>query len=64
MQPFAEARESACPYCGESVEVAAEPWGPPVEDYTEDCPVCCRPWRVHVERDGESLSVSLLREDA
>lgn len=52
-----------CPYCGEQVEVVVDPWGPSEEHYTEDCPVCCRPWVVHVSREGEEVYVSLGRED-
>lgn len=53
-----------CPYCGEPVELEIDPGGPEVEDYQQDCAVCCRPWEVHVERgeDGEAR-VTLSRED-
>jgi hypothetical protein len=63
MQPFAEARLLQCPYCGEPVELDVEPWGPHAETYTEDCPVCCRPWRVQVQRDGDEVLATLERED-
>ena len=41
-----------------------DPGGADVEDFEQDCAVCCRPWHVHVRRDetGEA-SVTLLRED-
>ena len=53
-----------CPYCGESVDVAVDGLGVDAESYVEDCPVCCRPWTVHVSRgdDGE-VGVWLARED-
>jgi hypothetical protein len=43
-----------CPYCGEASEVAVDPGGGAHQDYVEDCPVCCRPWRVTVayQADG------------
>ena len=41
---------SPCPYCGERVTVHVEPTGMSLEHYVEDCPVCCRPWVVNVER--------------
>ncbi len=43
-----------CPYCGEPNEIALDPGGGRVQDYVEDCQVCCQPWRVHVRyrRDG------------
>ena len=63
MRPFAEEQVLLCPYCGEGVEVTVDPGGPTSETYVEDCPVCCRPWVVHVSREGEDVSVSLGRED-
>ena len=52
-----------CPYCGERVTVHVEPTGVSLEQYVEDCPVCCRPWVVKVERAGEGPTVTLARED-
>lgn len=37
-----------CPYCGEPNEVAVDPGGGSEQEYVEDCPVCCQPWRVTV----------------
>jgi hypothetical protein len=63
MPPLAEESSSICPYCGEPVDVEVDPLGPSTETYVEDCPVCCRPWVVHVSREGEEAAVSLGRED-
>jgi hypothetical protein len=52
-----------CPYCGELVDVAAEDIGAQVEDYVEDCPVCCRPWNVHVTRTEDGVAIELRRDD-
>jgi hypothetical protein len=41
-----------CPYCGEGVEVELDPGSGSVQEYVEDCAVCCRPWRVQVRYDG------------
>ena len=54
---------AACPYCGEQVAVHAEPTGMSIEQYVEDCPVCCRPWRVDLQRGPDGVAVSLARED-
>lgn len=62
MQSFEDGLQR-CPYCGEEVEVQVDAVGPTSETYVEDCPVCCRPWVVHVSRDGEDVAVSLGRED-
>lgn len=45
-----------CPYCGEPSEVAVDPGGGAQQAYVEDCPVCCRPWRVTVsyQPDGSA----------
>lgn len=52
-----------CPYCGEAVEVLVDPGGQSHQEYIEDCPVCCRPWRVRVAwYDGEAV-VTLEAED-
>ena len=37
-----------CPWCGEQVELLLDPGGGAVQDYVEDCEVCCRPWQVRV----------------
>lgn len=45
-----------CPYCGEAIEIGLDPGGGAVQDYVEDCQVCCQPWQVHVHfgRDGHA----------
>ncbi|MGZ8458255.1 MAG: CPXCG motif-containing cysteine-rich protein [Gemmatirosa sp.] len=49
-----------CPYCGEPNEIGLDPGGGPLQEYVEDCGVCCQPWRVFVsyQEDG-SASVGL-----
>jgi hypothetical protein len=65
MQPFAaDENLQQCPYCGELVDVTADVVGPSAETYVEDCPVCCRPWRVRVTRRGEDVLVRLEHEDS
>jgi Cysteine-rich CPXCG len=55
----------SCPYCGEDVDIAVDPGGGAAQDYIEDCPVCCRPWRVHVSyRDDGHVRVELQEEDS
>jgi hypothetical protein len=58
-----ESEPVTCPYCGEAVDVSAEAPGLGFEEYVEDCPVCCRPWRVQVTRKGTMVRIRLLRED-
>lgn len=54
---FAEMAGAAtvwCPYCGEAVELIVDPGGGALQEYVEDCEVCCRPWslRVRFGADG------------
>jgi hypothetical protein len=42
-----------CPYCGESIEITLDPGSGAVQDYVEDCEVCCQPWQVRVIYDDE-----------
>ncbi|MBI2796980.1 MAG: CPXCG motif-containing cysteine-rich protein [Gemmatimonadetes bacterium] len=43
--------EVTCPYCLEPVSLALDPGSGAQQEYVEDCPVCCRPWNVHVSYD-------------
>ena len=45
-----------CPHCGESVDTVADVGGGEVQDYIEDCPVCCRPNQIHAEYDADEDS--------
>jgi hypothetical protein len=54
---------ASCPYCGESVEIVVDPGGGARQEYVEDCPVCCRPWRVTVRYSGGEPVVELRTED-
>ena len=49
----AETEAVMCPYCGEPNEIALDAGSGAVQDYVEDCQVCCRPWRVTVSYDEE-----------
>jgi hypothetical protein len=46
-----------CPYCGEEIELFVDEGGGPLQDYVEDCQVCCRPMRVvlSVDEEGDPL---------
>jgi len=44
-----------CWACGEEIVVPVDPTEGARQDYVEDCPVCCRPNRLHVDVvDGEA----------
>lgn len=41
--------EVDCPYCGERVGLYVDP--ETRGTLVQDCEVCCRPWRLEVDRD-------------
>ena len=53
--------EVICPYCGEAVAIYLE--RDVSGTFVQDCEVCCNPWQVYVERDGDDRHVSLRRAD-
>lgn len=59
-----ETAHVVCPYCGEGVEIALDPGGGRMQQYVEDCEICCRPWLVRVTygRDG-GANVTIEAED-
>lgn len=63
--PMPEVTEQAidCPYCGEPITVLVDN-SLPVQEYVEDCQVCCRPIvvDVNVGFDGD-VSVSVRAEN-
>ncbi len=40
-----ESKNVFCPYCGEAIELLIDD-SIPVQEYIEDCQVCCRPMTV------------------
>ena len=47
--------EVVCPYCAQTVEISVDAGGGEEQEYVEDCPVCCRPWRVLVTVDDDGV---------
>ena len=45
--------EVVCPYCGEPSTISVDA-GEEDDEFVQDCPVCCRPWKVSIKirRDG------------
>ena len=48
-----------CPYCGEAVVIALDPGSGSVQEYVEDCEVCCQPWAVSVSYHDGLADVSV-----
>lgn len=59
----ADAATVWCPYCGEPSEVAVDPGGGASQTYVEDCPVCCRPWRVTVSYQSDGTAAVWAQTD-
>jgi hypothetical protein len=55
--------EVVCPYCGESVEISVDSGGGSLQEYVEDCEVCCNPWSVTVRFISGVPEVSVDRLD-
>ena len=53
-----------CPHCGERFETAVDASAGDAE-YVEDCPVCCRPIRLHLRAgdDGDVAGLDADRDD-
>jgi hypothetical protein len=45
-----------CPYCGEAIELAVDPGGGTVQEYVEDCEVCCSPMQLTVSWDDDGTA--------
>jgi hypothetical protein len=52
-----------CPYCGEALELGVDPGGGPLQEYVEDCEVCCRPMQVTVRWDDSGAAHAYARTD-
>jgi hypothetical protein len=52
-----------CESCGEEIVVPVDVSAGAIQEYVEDCPVCCRPNLIHVEVD-EAGSVRVWAEAA
>jgi hypothetical protein len=56
----------SCPYCGETNELRVDLTGGGLQEYVQDCEVCCHPGFVRVQLGGEgyaSVSVTTLDDE-
>jgi len=51
--------EVVCPYCGELVTIIVDPGSGTLQQYVEDCEVCCNPWQVNVRFTGGAVAVEI-----
>lgn len=53
-----------CPYCSESNDILIEfSENGEVQDYTEDCQVCCRPIHLIIETDDHAEMVVIAKRE-
>jgi transcription elongation factor Elf1 len=45
-----------CPYCFERISMLLDLSEDGVQDYIEDCEVCCQPIQIHFEVRGHELA--------
>jgi len=59
-----EFTEIACPYCGETIEIAVDTSGGS-QTYIEDCQVCCRPivMRLAVDEGDDTFDLTASAEN-
>lgn len=51
--------EYSCAYCGEENVTFVDITAGFSQNYIEDCQVCCRPNRLYISIDDESLEISI-----
>ena len=51
-----------CPYCGETIELLVED-SAELQEYIEDCQVCCRPIAVRAALEEGELQVHVRAEN-
>lgn len=56
--------EYECAYCGELAGTTVEAGAGKVQQYTEDCPVCCRPnvLRIRLRTEGSRVFADIQAE--
>lgn len=52
-----------CPHCGEQVTISIDPGSGTIQEYVEDCEVCCNPWLVNVRFIGGTPDVTVAALD-
>ena len=52
-----------CPTCGEQIVIPLDASAGSDQTYVEDCPVCCRPWKLTVRYDETGLATVVADAD-
>lgn len=54
--------EFQCAYCGENNATTVDISAGRKQEYVEDCQVCCRPNRLYIEVDPDTLEATIEAE--
>jgi cysteine-rich CPXCG protein len=54
--------EVMCPYCGENITVFLDS-SIEIQEYYEDCSVCCAPILFNLSIEGDLIDLTLKRDD-
>lgn len=57
-----QTHHSTCPYCGEEIQLVID-CSVSIQDYIEDCQVCCRPINIHLTIEDEVVQLYLTHEN-
>lgn len=57
-----EEQTISCPYCGEVINVLID-CTYDIQEYIEDCQVCCRPITFQVHQNANSIEVNVKHEN-
>ncbi|MFQ5675231.1 MAG: CPXCG motif-containing cysteine-rich protein [bacterium] len=52
-----------CPYCGQPNEIFIDFSGGPVQNYQEECQVCCQSCEIHVEIVDDQPAVTVCQSN-
>ncbi len=61
-RPVADEGTYVCDSCGEEIVIPIDPSAGELQEYVEDCPVCCCPNVISVEFDADDVRVWAVRE--
>lgn len=54
-----------CQWCGRDVAISVDPAGGRMQEWIEDCEMCCRPniLNITIERNGHEVTIDSRREN-
>ncbi len=59
---YQQEHDITCPYCGETINILID-YSDEIQEYIEDCQVCCRPISFQVQFSSQSAQISARQEN-